>query len=299
MNWLGGEVVAGSRGWKISAAGAFFLVLAAARQEAVPLPDTLLPMPLEHALRVPFEAKPGDVVLRGRVVRTMAVKLEGTTSVSHSRFAQSFGVGDELTPVIMRAGRKGAADLIFCGSDQRARSKFMDVMIGDMGSKFESIVRFCFVDKDEDGRFEAFILGGAKDPAFQAPVAIPAVSYSMSSLVPHDDAEISVIYRKFSPKNQVMTFEIKYSEGGKNQDFDYIASVSLSDDKTGKHYPSFRTNPKKVPYPLHFKDIVGANIGVESVDPVSGAAQISINKDFSPTLVKPINIQVTYVFIYV
>jgi hypothetical protein len=55
-----------------------------------------------------------------------------------------------------------------------------------------------------------------------------------------------------------------------------------------------------VPYPLHFSNIVGAEIGVTKLDPQTGRAEVVVNRNFSPTLVKPVSIQTqtTYITIY-
>jgi len=280
--------------WAVAMA---WLLLTAARQAAAPLPDMLLPAEPAHPIGMPFTAKPGDEILRAQIVKATVVKLDVPFKASLDRFAHDFQPGEQLTPVLLRPEKRGDVKMIFCGPDQRAISKFAAVMIGDWASKFEKIVRFCFEDQNNDGKFEGFILAGAKDPALQAVNAITPIAYSQSDMVPYDNASaLSLVYRKFVPETRKLVFDLKMTVDGKVQRFDYINSMPkgvMQEDR-----PTYQTNPQKIPYPVHFDNIVGANLGVNKVDG-DGHAEMVINSDFKPTLIKPVDIQMQMIYIYV
>jgi hypothetical protein len=273
-------------------------LLMAARQEAAPLPDFLVPELSAQPLRKAFDAKPGDELLRGRIVRAAVVHIAAPAKVSLDRFSQSFEGHESLTPVMLRADRKGAIRMIFCGTDQRAISKLAGALIGDIGSKFEQTVRFCFQDEDKDGKFESFVLGGAKDPKFQTPVAIEPVPYSLAEMVPYaGESELVLRYRKFDPESRKIILELKMRVDGKDQAFDFIRTMPNGTMQTD--YPTVKTNPNKIPYPMHFPNIAGAEIGINGVD-ANGVASMQVNRPFAASLIKPVEIrtQVIYVYVY-
>lgn len=288
--------------FKAAFGAAAFLLLTAGRLEVFPLPDSIVPIDQAVPVGQEFTAKPGDVILRGRVVRTQRVTTSEPVSVSIAKFADTLPTGTDLTPIVLPAQNDGplSAGLYYCGGDQRARSEFMEALIGDLGSKFESTVRFCFVDADEDGKLEKVFLGGAKDAAYQTPQAITPVPYNSSFLVPRGDGdEIRLVYKKLSRKSRRITLELQLVRDGKEEYFDYILSAGAKGGKPEPVYKNMRTNPKKIDYPVFFNDVMGAEIAVRSVDAGSGEAKFAINRNFVLGLFRPVAIQYQPIYVYV
>lgn len=282
---------------RVLACAAIWVALTGARQPAYPFPDFILPSEEAFVPGQQMEVKPGDTILRGRVVRAMVVNLSAPIDLQFDRFAHQFQSGDELTPVMLEADKGKSQKLIYCGSNQRAVSKLTAVMIGDWLSKFETVVRFCFLDNDNDGKFEGYILGGAKDPAHQIVNPITPINYVSKELVPYEQgAEFSIVYRKYSVTSRKMHFNLRLTIDGEEQEFDYVNTII--DQGVQRNYATFSTHPKKVDYPMHFKNIAGANFGVTSVD-ADGTAQVKINVNFRPSMFKPISITRNVVFIYI
>lgn len=198
----------GGSKWLVLGMGALALTgaNAAPTVEVVPLPETLLPDG-KRAIGQPFDAMPGDLLLSGRIVRTEAAIAEGTAKVAVDRFTDTIGVGDELTSVLVSSGMAATlgTDRMYCGRDQRSRSSFASMMIGELGSKFKEIVRFCFLDLDRDGKFDQYLLAGAKDKLLQAPKPLDPLAYRVDRLTAmHPNDEVRVRYRKYVPsKNKV------------------------------------------------------------------------------------------------
>lgn len=252
---------------------------------------------LEHPLREAFVIKPGDTLITGKVVQSLVVRLDAPVTASVDRFARDFAAGEELTPVLLKQTKHGKVNLIFCGPDQRAIGKFTELMIGDWFSKFEAVVRFCFIDEDGDGRFEAYLLGGAKDPAMQVAFPITPVAYNSQELVPRNEADnLSMVYRKFVPEEQKLIFDIRMTIDGKPVQFDMVRTLQGAALHTT--YPVLRTNPRKMPYPYWFTNVAGAQIGILKVDG-AGTAEVSVDRNFEKTLVKPISIQTQIIYVYV
>ena len=55
-------------------------------------------------------------------------------------------------------------------------------------------------------------------------------------------------------------------------------------------YPTVKTNPKKINYPMHFPNIAGAEIGINGVD-ANGVASMQVNRTFAASLIKPVEIR--------
>lgn len=288
---------------KAALGAAAFLFLTAGRLEVFPLPDSVVPIDQAVPLRQAFSAKPGDVILRGRAVRTQRVTTSAPVNVSIAKFSDALAAGTDLTPIVVPRQKNGPlADggVYYCGADQRARSKLMAELIGDLGSKFENTVRFCFVDADRDGRLEKVFLGGAKDAAHQTPVAITPVAYETSYFVPrHQEDEVRVVYKKFNPENRRVTLELQVVRDGKEEYFDYILSAGATKGKPFEVYKTIRTNPKKIDYPVFFNDVLGSEIEVRSLDAASGKATFAINRNFALGLFRPVAIQYQTIYVYV
>ena len=286
-----------SRAAMAAAVAAAWLLLTGARQAAGPLPDMLLPLMPEHPIGIPFSAKPGDVILRGRIVQSMSVSLDEAAAARLDRFEHAFKIGDRLTPVLIKTTKNGPIKMIFCGPDQRAISDFQMIMIGELGSKFEKIVRFCFQDEDNDGKFEGYILAGAKDAKLQSVIPIAPISYTRQNLVPFEKGgELVVTYEKFSPNSQKATLGLSINIDGEPRPFDYFST--MIDGEMVRDYPRLTTNPKKIPYPMQFNRVAGATIAINSVQP-NGEASMRIKKNFVPTLIKPVSIQTQTIYVYV
>jgi hypothetical protein len=274
-------------------------VVRAQTVDVVPVPETVAP----DGKRVQgeaFAARPGDLLFSGRILRTEAAIVEGSEHVEVDRFSDVINPGDELTAVLVPpkiASRLGV-DQFYCGRDQRSRSKFGELMLGHMFSKFRSIVRFCFIDSDGDRKFDKFLLAGAKDKALQAPRAITPLPYRIDRMRQMNEGDqIRVRYRKFVPVANKVELEVETFRAGKKEVFDYILWSTPVAAQLEKLYPRMTANPKKTPYPVYFNDILGAVIKVGGVS-ATGEASFSLERDLALTLFKPVSIQVNYIFIY-
>lgn len=275
-------------------------VLIGARASVVPLPDVLLP---DHSVEMSTirTVQPGDVILRADILRAEMTSLEKPVQVEIDKFKENISNEMILTTVIANDKTKkivkSQADLYYCADDIRARSSFMSWFMGDIGSKFENIVRFCFIDNDNDFKFDHYFLAGAKDPALLQQREIDPLPYHIERLV-HEDVgdEIRLRYRKFDRETAKVHLELEITRNGKPFTFQYI----VSPNHTGRNEQYYRlnTNPRKIPYPMHFMDILGADVGIRSVSS-DGAAEVIINKNFEPSFIKPYIPEVRYIFVYI
>lgn len=274
------------------------MLLTGARLGVIPLPDTLMPDPDTH-VGADFTARPGDVLLRGRIFKTETSTLDAPIKVSIDRFSDTLDAAAELTPVIAPAETRaliGGRGIYYCGRNQRTRSAFVDALIGGMGSKFEAIVRFCFVDSDSDGKLDHVFLAGAKDKALQAPVAIEPTAFHTTYLKPMAESEVTLQYRKFSAGSGKIELELHVRHAGVDEPFDYI--IAPHHGTNNRQYRLIDTNPKKLAYPMHFTDLLGADVGIEKVD-ADGTATFRVNKPFAATMFRPYSIQVQTIYVYI
>lgn len=276
------------------------LALGAARAPVVVLPDTLVP-DSSVTIGTRVSAKPGDVVLRAKIARTEKTYLDVPVHAEIARFAADIPAGAVLTTVLANDRTRSIvgsqADIYYCGDDMKARSSFMAGLMGDMGSKFENIVRFCFVDDDKDGRFDHYFLAGAKDPLFLKEQPVGPLAYRVQHLVQENAAdEIRLKYRKFDTTTSKISLELEIIRNGAALPFEYI----ITPTHTGRNEQYYRmaSNPAKVPYPVVFEDVLGADIIIDSVQ-ADGAAQFFVQRNFAPSLFRPYSPSVQYIFIYI
>ena len=279
-------------------------LLAAARMSVGPLPETMVPVEVPSApIGDVVTVKEGDVVLRAKVYDTEVAFIDEPVSVAIAKFSHDMEAGTKLDPVLVSDKTErltGASGRIYCGENQRTRSKFGEAMLGDMFSKYEVNVRFCFVDSDQDGKLDRVFLGGAKDEADQEAREIEPVAFTSRMFEADDDAgEIEMYVKRLIQKRgqeDKIEFGLRMTKNGVPLGFSYI--MTISGGKAQQTYPTFKTNPKKVPYPSQFTDVLGSTIAVHGVDAAAGTAQIMVKRPFAMQLFKPVTIQVQYVYIY-
>lgn len=271
------------------------------RLAVFPLPETIFP-DFGNRLREDFVAKPGDVILTGRIMKTQTTILKDPISIAVDRFKSDLPAGTELTPVLAppeTTDRLGVKGRIYCGENQRAISAFVNELIGDLASKFESVVRFCFFDSDGDGKLDRGFLAGAKQPAMQVPVPIDPVAVRSTYFTQlHEDDIVRVRYRKFKRGSMKVQLEVEVLRQGAKTWFNYLLFEPVQGEELDKQFPIIETNPKKVAYPVAFRNVLGASIGVKNVT-ATGEATFHINKGFKRTMFRPVQIQVRYTFVYI
>jgi hypothetical protein len=280
-----------------------FILLVAARTSVAPLPETMIGTKTDLPMNQIVTVKPGDVVLRAKVYDTEVVTLSEPVSVAIAKFSQEIPAGTRLDPVLVSEKTTkltGSGGRIYCGEDQRTRSKFGELMIGDWFSKYETVVRFCFIDSNADKKLDKVFLAGAKDKADQPAIDITPVAFERRMFQADDDAGVLElrVHRLIAKSNEPdkIEFKLHLLKNGNEQTFDYIRTVTKGvPDST---YPIMRTNPKKVPYPSYFNDILGGGVGVMAVDATKGEAQIKVHSNFKMQLFKPISIVYNYVYVY-
>lgn len=275
-------------------------LLTAAKASIVPLPQAIMPAEGDHAVDETFVVHKGDVIMRAKVYDAEVVTLDAPVSVTLSRFAQTIPAGTRLEPELVSeqttdlVGTKGR---FYCGENQRARSAFAQLMLGGLFSKYEEQVRFCFVDSDKDGKLDKYFLAGAKDKAEQGAREIEPVAFTTKLLQPDlQNSMLELRVEKFNDKANKIKLRLYLVRDGKDTPFDYILTVVGGE---GKHtYPTFETDPKKVPYPAYFNNILGGGVGVTRVDAVAGEAEVKITKPFRAQLFKPVSIIYQVIYIY-
>jgi len=279
----------------------FLVSSASARISIYPMPETLLP-DNGVRMRTPFVARPGDILMTGRITQTEIAIAEEAIEVKVDKFTDTIAVGDELTPVIAPDSTTavlGGNGKYYCGRDQRGRSVLRSALLGGIGAKFEAIVRFCFIDADNDHKFEQFFLAGAKDPAMQKPIDITPVAYhSLYNQQRNPGDVIRIKYRKFDARNMRVALDVEIMRNGVKQAFDYILWSKPTGTRLETLYPRMLTDPKRLPYPVVFSDLMGAAVSVDGVSPL-GDATFTIKRNFQRTLFRPVSIQVNYVYIYI
>jgi hypothetical protein len=280
------------------------LFLTAARTAITPLPQTVWDNNNVN-LGEHFTAKVGDILLKAPVFDTETIQIDAPAQITIAEFSQNFKPGESLTPVLISEktetliGQKGR---YYCGENLRTRSKFAAAMIGDWGSKFETIVRFCFVDSDNDAKLDHVFLAGAKTAEFQRAVAIAPIPFTRKTFEPDKaSSEIQLKFAKLDAISGKIQLEVELIRDGKEEDFDYILMPDMAVDENSliQLDKILKTNPKKLPYPMHFKNILGANIGITSVNSQSGEVEFVINHKFGPILFKPVSIQYQTIYVYV
>jgi hypothetical protein len=276
------------------------LLLSAARTSVSPLPETMIAVDSGHPLGQSFVARKGDVVMRAKIYDTEVVTLDSPITVSIAKFSEAITAGTKLDPVLAPEQTEqltGTGGRFYCGQNQRTRSSFAEAMIGDMFSKYETQVRFCFVDSDADGKLDKVFLSGAKDKADQGARDIEPTAYTTKRIQPDDEAGlIELRVEKFHPKSNQVTLKLYQVRNGKDLDFSYI--LTIPSGVPINTYPTFKTNPKKVPYPAYFNDVLGGSVGVMRVDAVKEEAEFKVSRNFRMQLFKPISIIYQTIYIY-
>jgi hypothetical protein len=285
---------------RAAAALSLLLLLTGARTSVAPLPETLIGIDSGHRLGETFTVRKGDVVLRAKVFDTEVVTIDAPVTVGIAKFTDEIAPGTKLEPVLAPDRTEqltGTSGRFYCGENQRTRSKFGELMIGDWFSKYEIEVRFCFVDTDNDKKLDKVFLAGAKDKLDQGAREITPTPYS-SKMIQVDDegGELELRVEKFKAKTNQVTFRLYLKRNGAAAPFSYILTVK--DAKARHTYPDFRSDPKKVPYPAYFNDILGAGIGVMSVDAVKEQAEVKITTQIPMQLFKPVSIVYQTIYIY-
>lgn len=290
----------------IVAAAPLVMLLTAARLPVYVPPQLAMSDSQATKIGEHFTAKPGDTLLIAKVYDVDRVTLNGSYHASIDRFSQDFTAGTKLTSVVVPEKAQQLTGLksrtYYCGDDLRARSKFAESMVGDMFSKWESVVRFCFADEDKDNTLDHMIIAGAKDKAQLRAVAIDPIPYQRDRIVPDDrKSEIHLVFAKLDPVSGVAKLELQLWRDGKREQFDYLATERMAGAifMPKNQYPVFKANPKKLAYPLHFDDVMGASVGITSVDAAKQQAEFVINRPIGPALFKPVSIRYTYIFIYI
>ncbi|MCH7862564.1 hypothetical protein ACQKOH_03835 [Sphingomonas sp. NPDC092331] len=265
-----------------------------------PLPDTMWPDPAVQIGKT-LTLKPGEELMRATVKQSQKLTLLAPVKVSIDKFTDEIAAGEELTAVVApeaTQARVGGKGLYFCGRDQRGRSGLGAALLGGLGSKFMPIVRFCFIDGDQDGKLDQVFLAGAKDQTLQKAIPIDAVAYKTEYLVPRDAGQyLRLRYRKYTPESSKVQLELEVYDDGKKRSFDYVL-YSGPGGPLQRQMPYLQTNPKRVPYPASFYNVMGAIVRVDGVD-AEGNARFTIERNFRPTLFRPISIQVRYIYIYI
>lgn len=289
-----------SRRRRILAALPLMVFLTAARTTVVPLPETMVGVDNGHKLGEAFVAHKGDVILRARVFDTEVITLEAPVSVAIAKFSQDIAAGTKLHPVLATGNTQeltGTSGRYYCGEDLRTRSTLGEALIGEWFSKYETTVRFCFVDSDDDRKLDQVFLAGAKDTAEQGARPVAPTAFAVQVMQPDEEGgEIELRVSRFYVKRNKVEFTLRMMRGGEPQSFTYITTVK--EGRPQQTYPTFTTDPRKVPYPAHFNDILGAGIGVTRVDAALGEVELKINRNFPMQLFRPVSVQVQYIYIY-
>jgi len=276
------------------------LLLTAARTTVAPLPETLIGVSTDTAIGETFTVHKGDVVLRAKIFETEVVTIDAPISVSIAKFKDELVSGAALEPVLAPKKTEqltGADGRLYCGENQRTRSKFGELWVGDWFSKYEPQVRFCFVDSDGDNKLDKVFLAGAKDPADQGARTIEPTPYSLKTLQPDlEGGVIELRVEKFKPETNQVLFRLHLSRNGQDIPFSYI--MTIEDGRLRQTYPDLRTNPAKAPYPAYFNNVLGAGLGIMSVNANKAEAEVKVTRPFPQQLFKPITIQYQTIYIY-
>lgn len=283
------------------------LSLTAARFAVTIPPQLAISSSPEVKIGEPFTAKVGDVLLRARVLDMERAKLTAPFHAQIDRFDQQFDADTELDTVLVPEKARENTGLnsnrYFCGSDLRTRSQFAEAMIGNMFSKWEAIVRFCFADVDEDGKLDHMVLAGAKDKEFQKAVEIAPIAYDRVRLAPDRmNSEIRLVFQKLETRTGELHMELQLWRNGERQQLDYFMNGSMRKgyfQPPEQLYARIKADPQKTPYPVQFVDLLGAFVVIDSIDTEKGEARFIVKHAIGPALFKPVSIQIQYIYIYI
>lgn len=275
------------------------LFLMAAKTSVATVPQTVAATDSPIQMGTPVTVTQGDVIVRGKIFDTERMTLLEPVSVEIGKFSHDIPAGTRLDPVFAPAKTRrlsGASGRLYCGENQRSRSKFAEAMIGSLFSKYETIVRFCFADSDGDKRLDHVFLAGAKDEAEQVARPIDPVPYDAKLFQTDEkDSVMELKVNRFMGKDRMeLVLEIENSDGGIG--FSYLLTV---DGNKVKESPrAIKTNPRKSPYPATLQNVLGADIEIISVDAKGKQAQIRVNRGFKTQMFRPIFYQARTVYVY-
>jgi hypothetical protein len=293
-----------SRSMRILAMVPIFAFLVAARTSVNLIPETLVGVEADVPLGEIVTVKEGTTVLRAKLFETEIATLKEPVSVSLAKFSQDLPAGTKLDPVVVSRKTQsltGTSGFIYCGENQRNRSKLSEALIGSFLSKYSAVVRFCFTDSDSDGRLDRVFLAGAKSKEDQLAVEIEPVAFESRSFAMDDEARILELrvdrFVRKRDRSDKIEFRFRLTKGEDSYGFSYLAS---SNGGPLEQTPfTMISNPRKNPYPSSLRqELMGADVEIISVDAEKGEAQIRVNRNFTKRLAKPVTIQTEYVTIY-
>jgi len=293
-----------SRSLRIVALVPIFALLVAARTSVNLIPETLVSVEADVPIGEIVTVKEGTVVLRAKLFETRIATLEDPVSVSLGKFSQDLPAGTKLDPVVISRNTQrltGASGYIYCGENQRNRSRLGEAVFGSFLSNYSAVVRFCFTDSNGDGKLDRVFLAGAKKQEDQLAVEIEPVAFESRRFALEDEARVLELrvdrfIRKRNRSDKIQ-FLFSLTDEEHNYGFSYLAS---SDGGPVEQTPfTLKSDPRKNPYPSSLsEELMGADVEIISVDAEKGEAQIRVNRSFTSRLVNPVFIQTEYVTIY-
>ncbi|NJO13994.1 MAG: hypothetical protein HC870_02080 [Rhizobiales bacterium] len=232
-----------------------FVLLVAARTSVAPLPETMVAAKADVAMNELITVKQGDVILRANVFDTEVVTLSEPVSVGIAKFSQDIPAGTRLDPVLVSERTEqltGSGGRIYCGENQRTRSKFGEAMIGDWFSKYETIVRFCFIDSNDDKKLDKVFLAGAKAKEDQLAIAITPAAFERRLFEVDDEAGVLElrVHRLIAKKSEPdkVEFKLHLMKNGVEQPFDFIRTVEKGVPESTIRFPA--PTPKNGALPI-------------------------------------------------
>ena len=296
---------AGRRGLTLVALPLLLLLTGARVTVSVP-PQLATGATVSGQSGVPITVKVGETVMTAKVFDLDRATISAPFHAKIERFEQDFDSGSDLTAYIVPLSTQkatGSSSTVYqCGKDVRVRSDLAATMVGDLFSKWETIVRFCFIDSDGDAKFDHLVLSGAKDKAFQTPIAIDPLPYATARITPDQNGgELRVVLKRVDPFSGKVDLDVEFWKGKTKQSFDYILCGVYRGGRFQppvKCWTRFYANPAKTPYPTYFNDVLGGALKVASVDQAKGEAQFVVTKPIGPVLFKPFVQTVQYIYIY-
>lgn len=226
--------------------------------------------------------------MRAALAVSRRITIDAPLHVAVRGVARDFPAGTVLTTMV-KAGpppATGAGDgPYFCTPPIRSRPNAVYVVLGSVGTKLEPWARFCLIDPQARGTFEAAFLNGAADRVDEATVPITPVAYHEDRLVQENPVDqILVRYEKYHPGSTVMTLRLAYVKGG--EELYPQAIATFTDGKPVVQDTELRSDPVHHPYPTHWL-MLGASLGVFGVD-AKGEAHFQINRNFARQYVTPV-----------
>lgn len=219
----------------------------------------------------------GDAIFEAPVVWTKAGEISDGLNVEIAGLNLHVSPGQTLAAATATggdlAGLAAAATVLCTRSYEGLRDRA--VSAANARSRYNKSGSLCLVDSDADSRFDKAFTDGSKLAADWHMVDIPATSYKVAEMVPHESGVVIKVVYAHGLMFRPVGLQAEPWVNGEHPRFTW-AKLKSPDGSDGKgRWPFKGATPRRIA-------IGGAEISLLSFDPTTGIAEIRYERDFSP-----------------